>query len=636
MALPVELSLEDYWRILRRRSWLIFFAFIVTVTITGIYSIYQKPVYGAFATLRIEPPPGETGKFGSFGAWDPYTGITTQLQVIESAAVAEAALEAMGTLNDKTPPSQKGTLIAQSMRNTKAVQLQETTLVHINAEADGPEKAAALANAIAQSYIDLDRKTRRQSNEQALKNITRRKAQIEAIMFQLEEDKRRLAEDSPTGSLAAGSLANKLLDMEGRRKVLLDRYMEAHPDVLQLTKQIEVLQRQMKTLPAEGMEAARIERDLRIQETIYTSLAKQFEEQKVASALIVSMGNMVATATPNSKPIRPDRMGNMMFGAILGLILGLILSFLAENLDTSLQTVEDVEKALEMPVLGLIPHIPLADGESEFDLFAWLKVGRHEATEVIRRRLIIHLKPQSPAVEAYHSLRANIESHLQVQTGRSLLFTSSGIGEGKSISSMNFALAAVQSGVRVLLIDGDLRRPALHRMLGVPNDMGLTDVVIGGKPMESALKGVTDFMVGSAQMADPLSARGIENLSLLTAGSAKVSPTEFFKRREFIDLFANAKKQFDWVIFDCPPLLLFADGLLIGPLAHGVVMFYQAGRMARSALKRARDELLTVKARPLGIVLNDVRPKELEPRYGYYRSAEYYDYYTREEDDKKT
>src|SRR5262249_51905990 len=146
------------------------------------------------------------------------------------------------------------------------------------------------------------------------------------------------------------------------------------------------------------------------------------------------------------------------------------------------------------------------------------------------------------------------------------------------------------------------------------------------------LKTTADFMIGTAKVEVLLKTQGIENLSLLSSGTIKVNPTDLFKREEMGRLLATLKSQYDWVLLDCPPLLLFADSLVLGPKSDGVVLMYQVGRMARSALKRAKDELVTVKAKPLGIVLNDVRPKELEPRYGYYRSSYYYQYYHQEQE----
>jgi len=636
MALPVELTLEDYWRILRRRSGFIFFSLFVTLILTAVYTFYQDPVYSSTTTIKIEPPAGETGVGGAFSNWDYWSGINTEIHVIRSGAVAEKALRRLGKLDDTSPPEKVGSLVADFMGRIQAKRVGDTTLVNVVAEAPDPAEAARYVEVLAEAYIERDKVTRSRQNEKALENINRRKAHIESILHSLEDTKRRMMEAAPTGALAAESLAGRLFDLEAKKNILLDRYTSAHPEVLKLSKEMEVLERKLRALPRGALEVARVERDIRINEQLYTSLATQYEEHRVKAASIVSLATVVSRPVENPIPVRPNRTANMMFGVALGLVLGLMLAFVAENLDTSLVTVEEVEKALELPVLGLIPHITHPEAKERPALLAWMGMGRHEPIEELRRRMIIHQSPHAPVVEAYHSFRASLDSVLQRETGHLVVFTSSGIAEGKSLSCLNFSLAAVQAGSRVLMLDVDFRRPSLHRMLGVDNDMGLTNVVVGGRPVEDAIKGMADFMIGSDRVDDLLKSQGIENLHLMSGGSIKVSPPDFFKREEFGTFIETLRHDYDWIIMDCPPLLLFADGLLIGPKVDGVVLLYQVGRMARAALKRAKEELLTVKARPLGIVINDVRPKELEPRYGYYRSSYYYDYYYEKEEEKQS
>jgi len=631
VALPVELSLQDYWRIIVRRVWLIAFAFVVTVILTGVFTLNQDPVYSSAATLKIEPPAGETGVGGAFANWDPWSGINTELQVIGAASTVELALRRGNIIAPDAPPAKAGAVVGDVLGRLNPKRVGETSLVRVVVEAGNPVEAAAIAQSVAETYVEQDVIIRRKRNQQALENISRRKADIETTLHSLEEDKRRMIEDSPA-AMAAGSMAGKLFDLESRKAVLLDRYTDAHPDIKKLSQEIKVLSQKMRMLPRDALEVARVERDIRVNENLYTALARQYEEQRVASASVLGLGSVVSKATANPVPIRPNRMANMLFGGALGMVIGLMLAFLAENLDTSLVTVDDVEKTLEMPVLGLIPHIITPGGRDRGSLIARLLPHKRDTLEIRRERLIIKQAPHSPAVEAYHSLRTSLEGSFPgKEKGRNVVFTSCGMSEGKTLSCVNFALAAIQVGQRVLLIDGDLRRPSIHRLLGVPNDIGLTDLVIGGRAPEECIKGVTDIMAGTARIEDLLHTEGIDNLSLVTGGGLKANPVDVFKRDEFDRVMAVLRPRYDWIIIDCPPLLLFADGLLLGPKADGVVIFYQFGRMARSVLKRAKDELLTVKARPLGIVINDVRPKELEPRYGYYRSAYYYDRYGEED-----
>jgi len=117
---------------------------------------------------------------------------------------------------------------------------------------------------------------------------------------------------------------------------------------------------------------------------------------------------------------------------------------------------------------------------------------------------------------------------------------------------------------------------------------------------------------------------GIENLRIITSGPLPPNPIDLFNSAELHTMFAEMKKEYDLIILDCPPVLLFADSLILGTLTNGTVIVYQVGRMARGALKRAKDQLTNVKVPVIGLILNDLKALEMDPQYGYYNSYKYY------------
>jgi Mrp family chromosome partitioning ATPase len=296
-----------------------------------------------------------------------------------------------------------------------------------------------------------------------------------------------------------------------------------------------------------------------------------------------------------------------------------LLAIILENLDTSIGTIEDVEKFLNVPVLGIIPRI-----DAEVKRRQLPGNPKEQKGLANRSKLIVYHTTKSPFVEAYHTLRTNLKFLLPKSKGNIIAFSSAGIGEGKTLSACNFALAAAQSGIKTLLVESDLRMPSVHRIFGLPRDPGFSDCLIGTKQWSQILRGTTDFLMGGMNMEKILQSPGIENLNLITSGPIPPNPVDLFNAANVGKIFAEMAEQYELVILDCPPILLFADTLILGTNISGTVIVYRVGKMARGALKRAKDQLTNVKAKVFGVVLNDITSSDMEPHYGYYYSSKYY------------
>jgi len=226
--------------------------------------------------------------------------------------------------------------------------------------------------------------------------------------------------------------------------------------------------------------------------------------------------------------------------------------------------------------------------------------------------LITYKRPQSQIAESFRSLRTSILLSGSVDSRpKVLLITSALPQEGKSSTSVNLAIVLAQKGSRVLLVDGDMRRPTLHRVLGVSRDIGLSSILDNKSSPEDTILAAPDF----------------PNLFILPAGLSPSNPVEMLdsdRLRELIKLWRN---QYDFVIVDSPPALSVTDAVVLSPEVDAVIMVVRSGRTTKDAVRRARDTLYQVNARIMGIVVNAVDLRSPDLYYYYYYSKRGNGYY---------
>jgi tyrosine-protein kinase Etk/Wzc len=501
----------------------------------------------------------------------------------------------------------------------------DSNLIAITARSSDPSRAADIVSAVIDAYRDFDLEQKTRQARKTLEDISSRKDEVDGNMSALERQKRDYVEKHPRAGLG-DALANQLADMEVQKRELLEKYTPNYPDVVSLQQRIDAVQAKLAQIPAEEMQLAGISRELRMQEDLYTTLNKQYEEAKLGVSSTVSFVNVVDSPVPNSVPVSPNRRLNLTVGTILGLFLAVVVVFLLENLDVSISTIEDIENFIKLPVLGIIPHIM-----SEKPLDNWLtnifKKERY-TVEAFRSVLIVNRRYASSVIESYHTLRTNIMSHLDSREGVSLVFSSAGAAEGKTLTSVNFALASANSGLKTLLVDSDLRRPAINQIFGTRKEPGLSDVLAGKADWHEAVLESADFIMGGLDFDQLMHFPGIENLKIMNCGTQPGNVIDILDTSDWDELMGELKGEFDMVIFDAPPVLLFVDAVMIAKhAADGVVLVYKAGKIARGALKRASDQITGANAKMIGVVLNGVRAAEMGPQYGYYYKE--YDKYAR-------
>ena len=605
-----ELTLYDYWRIVNRRKWIALLIFSVTVFSTLFYTRLQPTVYRSQAKIKIKPPTSYSKITGSISEEsDPWSAVATELMVITSSEISERAAARLGL-----PAGPKSA--AEIAGAYKVERLTDSNLIAISAYNSDPVKAADIVSAVIAAYRDFDLEQKSMQARKTLEDISARKDEVEDNLRTLERQKQSFIEKNPKTGLGA-ALANQLADLEIKKRQLLEKYTPNHPEVLSLQQRIDVTEGKLGEIPAQEVTLARISRELRLQEDLYTTLNKQHEEAKLGVSSMVSFVSVVQRPAPESAPISPNRRLNMVVGVVLGLFIAVVVVFLLENLDVSISTIEDIEGFMKLPVLGIIPNIL-----SEKHLDNWLtNVFKKEryTVDAFRSVLIVNKRYASGVIESYHTLRTNIMSNLKTKESVSLVFSSAGAAEGKTLTAVNSALASAHSGLKTLLIDADFRRPAINQIFGTRKDPGLSDVLAGKADWRDAALESADFIMGGLDFDQLMRFPGIENLKVLNSGTQPDNVVDILDSADWRELMEDLKSEFDLIIFDAPPVLLFVDALIIAKHASdGVVLVYKAGKIARGGLKRAGDQITGANAHMIGVVLNGVRASEMGPQYGYY------------------
>jgi len=356
-----------------------------------------------------------------------------------------------------------------------------------------------------------------------------------------------------------------------------------------------------------------------INETLLSQLRSKLQDVQIREKEQAEEVSLVRPATEPRRPINPAQtLGKLLVGGLIGLLIGTVLALVLESLDTSIGTIQDVEGYMELPVLGLIPNID----PSKDPALAPAEGDEDGALAKIQPFLITLLSPMSTIAEAYRSLRTNVEFLSLEKKVATLCVTSASLMEGKTTTAINLALSIAQMGKKILLVEADLRRPFVHHAFGIPRDPGLAEVIVGNKDWRECVRTVTDLILGPLGLEKVMAGPNIDKLFILTSGTPPPNPAEFLNSQRMTDLIGALRQEFDMIIFDCSPVLPVTDAAILASKTDGTLIVYRVGRTARSALKRAKSLLETVRSKLLGIVLTGVRA-EVSPDY---EELEYYRY----------
>lgn len=373
------------------------------------------------------------------------------------------------------------------------------------------------------------------------------------------------------------------------------------------------------------------------QKNLLESLMKRKSETDVSSrlkGLRTSNISIVDRAEVPQGPSSPNKKKNILFAMLLGLVGGLGLAFLVETLDVSVKGPEDVEKYAAMPMLGMVPDFSVSQGgkgrakahekagkiqgiklrrdwtppASRVSGVAGQRHGELAAAEEESMDLVVHLSPGSPFSEYYRSIRTTLLFSAAETKMQALAVMSPLPQEGKTGTLSNLAGALAQAGKSVVIIDADLRKPRLHKIFHIQN-----------------LNGLTKYLTADMQLEDLLRATPIPTLFLINAGPLPLNPVELLGSEKMATLITRLKEAFDFVLVDTPPLLAVSDAIALGPRLDGAILVVRAGKTPREALRQAREKLDAHKIKGVGVIINQVRTRDLN----YFYMDKYHEYYGR-------
>ncbi|MGD9201276.1 MAG: polysaccharide biosynthesis tyrosine autokinase [Chitinispirillia bacterium] len=357
-----------------------------------------------------------------------------------------------------------------------------------------------------------------------------------------------------------------------------------------------------------SLELLRLKRSKEVYENIYNILLENAEEKRILSTSSDAGVKIVDYARIPESPIPKNETRYYILGIVLGCILGFGIAMVLEFNDTSLKSNQDIERHLSIPVLGTIPHIVYNRKEEIKLRRRSSKTKKSTVTTQYQSQLLNFSGDESITAEAYRSLRTNLSFVSPDNPIRTLLVTSAGPSEGKSITISNLALSYAQMGKKTLLIDTDLRRPVMHHLFGFKREPGFSDLFVANLDYTSAIRTVQK-----------------ENLFILTAGMFIPNPAELIASQKMTHHIEYFKNNFDIVFFDTPPLVAVTDATLLGTKLDGVLIVVRSHKTSREMAERAMSNLNNVGVKCIGSVLNDIDLSHRYSSYGYYKY--YYHYY---------
>jgi succinoglycan biosynthesis transport protein ExoP len=482
-------------------------------------------------------------------------------------------------------------------------ELARATAARIEAEsldqtvaAVGPEALPPADSRVEQELVVRLAELRRERAELET-SFTAGYPRLEQVSSQVRELEAELA---AARARAAARVASQYRTALGRERLL--------------QRALEDARRQAAAVAERSVQYRILKREVETNRQLYDALLERLKEAGVSSAIRASHIRLVDRAVPPRRPARPVLALNLALGVLLGLGLGVGAAFLTEHLDNSVKSPEDVERYLRLPALAFIPAAAsLANGRGRS--YGRLPAGRPQPLALgpagasrdagwmrIDRPPLEH----TALAEAFRSLRTSVLLSAADRPPRTLLVSSAHPGEGKTTVSTNLAIALAQLGQRVLLVDGDMRRPSVDRALGVEESgTGLAAYLAGGADWRSLVR----------------TAPGCAGLDVLPAGPAPPNPAELLSGERMRELVGGASAEYNFVVLDSPPLVNVSDSRILATLVEALLLVVKSGATPREEVRRARALAEDVGANVIGVVLNHL---DLRAAAGY--GSGYYAY----------
>ena len=361
-----------------------------------------------------------------------------------------------------------------------------------------------------------------------------------------------------------------------------------------------------------GVQYAVLQEEVNVNRTLYESVLKRLSETAVSNDVAVSNMQIAEKGETPLFPSSPQKEFNLLFAGALGILLGVGLAFGLEYFDSSVRNPDIVWRVIAKPTLGTVPHTaslgPLYGGRRRLTRASsmqlpvpvpnWLRTWR--AFDNGHNGLLLSQQPESIIADSFRTIRTALFFSQAAKPPQVILITSASAGEGKTVTTLNLAIAFAQGGKSVLVIDADLRKGRCHRAFGLPNHTGLTNVLTGSLPVE-----------------DNVWPTAVAGLSLLPRGPVPPYPPDLLGSEKMREILEKLRQSFDLIVIDSPPATFMTDAAVISGLCDGVILVVHGQRTPVGLARQAMERLAMVQAHILGVVLNGVDIRN--PEYAYYR-----------------
>jgi capsular exopolysaccharide synthesis family protein len=580
------MEIKHYLAMAWRWAWLIALGLILGGVGAYLYSAYETPVYQSSTKLLVIRAPQSQNSDLAYLASQQLA--QTFIQLLKTKPVLDRASEQLG--------------YRVSAGQIKAEQLRDTQVITLTVEDNNPARAAAIANTLVEVLVEqndslqssrylaseeslivqveqvnsqitsLQEQIDRLSNENVQEQVADVEAKIAALQSEiawLENDIFYATNRGRNPDLAPTEWTARL----AQQKSTLELYQQIYSNLLVLGK---------PTGTGTSDRLGHLQKTLDLYQQIYLQLLGSLEQVRLARLQNTPSVVPIEEAAQPSSPVRPLPFRNGMLGAAVGLMLAFGIAFGIEYMDDTLRSPSDVDRVLGLPVLGYIADMK-------------------QLKESLQLYVAAH--PRAPVTEAFRTLRSNIEFSGEESPPRTILVTSSRPGEGKTTIASNLAAIYAQAGKRVILVDADLRRPSIHRALGLPNRLGLSTL------FRDSVKPEQVWKYWNA------ASRG---MYVITSGTLPANPAELLGSEKMLHLMADLRQRADIIIFDGPPMML-ADAQLISALMDGVVLVLQPGKSPSDEARSTLEQLRRSGAKVLGTVFNRIPKNNNNQHYGGYR-----------------
>lgn len=558
-ALDLSEQWYDFLRLLKSRRWTIMTFMAVTVFVVLVGTSLQPPVYRATAVVMIDiETPNvltvSTSRDDSTVGQSHYLTYAdyyrTQLEVITSRHVAQKVFRNL-KLGERLRYAEAKDGVNMLQEQVSVEPIKQTRLVKIHVEDSDPKQSARIANEFAFVFVE--------------ENIAR-SATAEAMNL----------------------MKNEYLKLQSKEAELSKRYKAKFPEMVRVRQQMDKLARVVEGELEKQLDANRLQDVTEAGDS--KSLVDRLRESSTMGGLRPSNVRVQDLAVVPMKRSKPNTLLNLLLSLFLGVLGGVGAAVIEEAFDSTLKVPKDIEEDGRFVLFGYIPRI----------------IGNGTLTEEIsllqdsrKRSQYVNLESDSEVAEAYRIIRTNLIYAAPQSDLNAMVVTSPGSGEGKTTIVSNLGIALAQIGLRVLLIDADLRKPCLHEMFECPKSPGLSE-----------------FLIDKASFKQVVHATEIPGLSVVTSGTRPPNPAELIGLERMREFLKQAKENFDRVILDAPPILPVTDAAVLAAMTKTVVAVAHSGKTPRQALQRMTSICTGMGAKVLGVILNNVAQYGI-PAYGY-------------------